>query len=67
MENENKKFDIDELMAAIEEIRSEPKYQHIPLKLLQDIVKTELENQDDRASASKKVQAILENYIKEVK
>ena len=54
-------------MAAIEEIRSEPKYQHIPLKLLQDIVKTELENQDDRASASKKVQAILEDYIKEVK
>lgn len=66
MEN-NKKFDVDELMAAIEEIRLQPKYMHIPLNLLKEIVNTELENQDDRSAASKKIQALLDSFIKEVK
>ena len=62
----NGKFDIEELLKAIEEIRSEH-YPHISKKVLEEIVRTELENQDDRASSSREVQAILDEYLKEVK
>lgn len=62
----NGKFNIEELLQSIEEIRSEH-YPHISRKVLEEIVRTELENQDDRASSLREVQAILDEYLKEVK
>lgn len=62
----DEKFDINELLDAIEEIRSN-KYPHISKKLLEDIVNAELTNQDDRVSAYKSVQALLDEYLKGVK
>ena len=57
---------IDNRLEAIEEIRSEHS-PHIPKKMLEDIVKSELENQDDRKTTNKDVQDLLEKWLQGVK
>ena len=62
----NDKFDLDELMNALETIRLQ-KYPFIKKEVLEAIVEAEIEYQDDRTAAAKKVQSILEEYTEEVK
>ena len=62
----NGKFDIEELLEAIEEIRSE-RYPHISKKLLVSIVNAELENQEDRTQTNREVQKILNDWLQGVK
>ena len=62
----NGKFNIDELLEAIEEIRSE-RYPHISKKLLESIVMAELNNQEDRTSTNREVQSILDSWLQGVK
>ena len=66
MTNKNEKFDINELLNALEEIRAD-NYPHISKKRLEEIVFAELNNQDDRAAANKEVNKILDDYLKGVK
>lgn len=62
----NGKFDIEELLEAIEEIRSE-RYPHISKKLLVSIVTAELDNQEDRTQTNREVQKILNDWLQGVK
>lgn len=66
MTKNNEKFDINELLESLEDIRSN-KYPHISKKLLEDIVNIELSDQDERSSAMKDVRERLDDYLKEVK
>ena len=66
MTNKNEKFDIKELLDALEEIRAN-NYPHISKQLLEKIVMAELNNQDDRPTANKEVAKMLDDYLKEVK
>lgn len=58
--------EVEELIGVLEKIRRE-KYPDIPESLIREIVRTEFEQQDDRAQARKNTKKLIDEFLKKVK
>lgn len=57
--------EISELMSVLQEIKDERNLD-ISMELIQNIIYTEYSCQDDRAGSKKKVQKIIDDYMKTI-
>ncbi|EHF07648.1 hypothetical protein HMPREF1020_00404 [Clostridium sp. 7_3_54FAA] len=56
-------IEVDDLIGVLESIRSD-KYAFIPDKLIKDIIKVQIDKQDDRVQARKDTKKLIDEFLR---